>query len=312
MIGQTRAARAIALEPDALESAESARRAGLSAAMAGAEAIDVALAVHSPAPPGLEALLAVARDQGLRVMASVQLTVAAAALDLPPSRDHIVYRHPEWLMVPRVLAGVLRGVDPRSPDYVGRLSRWTRAEPSRPQYLFVSPIGDDAVQFVSSEVRRLFERYAFDGLRLRMAHYPAEDFDFSRDAIASFRAERRSLLSAAEQRRMDAIERVDPLAYVEQFADGWRRFREERLTALVASVARAVRDARPGVAVTLALDDESNAARERGLDNWPAWLERGLLDDVVMPEDAARREDAVRAGPRAAAARGPVDDAERR
>ena len=302
--GQARATRVITVDPDALDSVESARRAGLSAAMAGAGAIEISLALHSPAPPGVEVLVAVAREHGLRVIASVALTVAAAALDLPASRDHVVYRHPEWLMVPKVLAAVLGSVDPRSPDYVGRLSRWTRADPSRAQYLFVSPIDDEAVRFVAAEIRTLFERHRFDGLHLRMAHYPADDFDFSRDALASFRGAQRRALPAAQQRRMDEIERWDRLAYVESFPDQWHRFRAERLTALVASVAEAVRGARPGTTVTLARDDDADAAPERGLQNWPAWLERGLLDGVV------RREDPTRVA--GATARGPINDAGRR
>ena len=63
-------------------------------ALAGQPAFDpLAMAIES------------AHAAGLRVHAWVNVTLVAGAGELPAGRDHVVYRHPEWLMVPRALAG---------------------------------------------------------------------------------------------------------------------------------------------------------------------------------------------------------------
>src|SRR4030095_16415818 len=62
-----------------------------------------------------------ARAAGLKVHAWVSVNLVSSAYELPPSRQHIVYRAPEWLMVPRELAGEMRAVPVRSPAYCGRL-----------------------------------------------------------------------------------------------------------------------------------------------------------------------------------------------
>jgi hypothetical protein len=298
----------VAIAQSAMDASGSARRAVLSALAAGAKTIVIPLALHVPEPDAVAEVMAVAREHSLGVLASVPLTVAAAALDLPANREHVIYQHPEWLMVPKALSAVLRRADVRSPDYVGRLSRWTRADSSRSQYLFISPVDSDAVQFLSAGVRALVERYAFAGVRLRTASYPAEDFDFSRGAIDLFRQHQRRSLTPADQRRMDEVERLEPFAYVQRFQGAWQVFRQDRLTSLVASVAAAVRGARPGIPITVELDGDPETARTNRLQDWQTWVERGLLDGVVVQHgDAGART------PGATAARQPAqDDAARR
>src|SRR3954465_11880817 len=73
------------------------------------------------APPATT--IARAHEAGLQVHAWINVNLIASAADLPAAREHVVYRHPEWLMVPRPLAEELSAIDPRSPGYVGRLAR---------------------------------------------------------------------------------------------------------------------------------------------------------------------------------------------
>ena len=57
-----------------------------------------------PAFDPLATTLALAHTAGLEVHAWVNVNLVAGVNDLPSSRDHVIYRHPEWLMVPRALA----------------------------------------------------------------------------------------------------------------------------------------------------------------------------------------------------------------
>jgi hypothetical protein len=43
----------------------------------------------------------------------------SSAVDLPVAREHLIYRHPDWLMVPREIAQDVAKVPADSPAYVG-------------------------------------------------------------------------------------------------------------------------------------------------------------------------------------------------
>src|SRR5260221_14267125 len=69
----------------------------------GVEPRPAALASQPTFDP-LAVTIARAHDAGLQVHAWINVNLIAGAADLPSARDHVVYRHPEWLMVPRALA----------------------------------------------------------------------------------------------------------------------------------------------------------------------------------------------------------------
>jgi uncharacterized lipoprotein YddW (UPF0748 family) len=52
----------------------------------------------------LAATIAQAHEAGLQVHAWVNVNLVAGVGEMPSSPDHVIYRHPEWLMVPRTLA----------------------------------------------------------------------------------------------------------------------------------------------------------------------------------------------------------------
>src|SRR5262245_4865615 len=52
----------------------------------------------------LAAVLAEAHAAGIRVHAWVNVNLVSSAVDLPISPEHVIVRHPEWLMVPRQIA----------------------------------------------------------------------------------------------------------------------------------------------------------------------------------------------------------------
>jgi hypothetical protein len=88
----------------------------------------------------LATVIADAHAAGLQVHAWVSVNLVSSSVSLPASRDHLIYRAPEWLMVPRELAAEMKKIDLRSPAYVGRLARWTRAHASIVEGLYTSPL----------------------------------------------------------------------------------------------------------------------------------------------------------------------------
>lgn len=228
----------------------------------------------------LASVLAAAHAAGLRVHAWMNVNLVSSAVDLPIAPTHLIHRHPEWLMVPRDLAQELARVKENSPAYVGRLARWTRAQPAGVEGLYASPILPAAAAHVEAVVRDVVTRYDLDGVHLDYARYPGERFDYSQGAIREFRQTIRPALSAAARREADAREAIDPLIYPDTYPEEWKAFRIGRMTALVGRLQNAIKAARPGTFVSVATAPDLREAREHRLQDWGAWLTAGLVDAV--------------------------------
>jgi uncharacterized lipoprotein YddW (UPF0748 family) len=228
----------------------------------------------------LRAVLESAHAAGLRVHAWVNVNLISSASDLPAAREHVVYRHPSWLMVPRDIAQELANVEPESPAYVGKLARWTRAQPADVEGLYTSPILPDAAEYVEGIVRDIARRYPVDGVHFDYARYPSDRFDYSRGAIREFRASVQGRLDAATRRGLDADEAVDLFAYPDALPDQWRGFRLARMTALIGRLRSAVKAERPQALVTAAAAPDLRDAHDRRLQDWREWLSAGLIDAI--------------------------------
>jgi uncharacterized lipoprotein YddW (UPF0748 family) len=249
-----------------------------------------------------------AHRAGLRVHAWINVDLVASGATLPRSRDHIVSRHPEWLMVPRDLAGIALKTDVHSPAYLGQLMRWTRAAASRVEGLYLSPIPSGAQAYTAAVVHELVSHYPLDGVHLDYARYPDDGFDYSAIAIAEFRANRLSATSVADRQRLDQRAASDPLIWPKTFPQGWVSFRRDRLTALVSRLALDARATRPGIIVSAAVSPSAEEARVDRLQDWPLWASTGALD-VVCPMAYATDLSTFSAqvtGARASAGRVPV------
>ena len=137
--------RALWVVRSSVDSADAIRRMVASATANGFNTLFVQVPGRGEAelPRGFDALAETIREahaHGLRVHAWINVNLVSSAAALPPGRDHIIYKHPEWLMVPRELAPELAAIDPRNPEYLGRLARWTRANAPRIEGLYLSPL----------------------------------------------------------------------------------------------------------------------------------------------------------------------------
>lgn len=236
-------------------------------------------------PAGFDPLgtvLQLAHQAGLRVHAWINIDLVSSATTLPRSRDHVVARHPEWLMVPRALAGSLGAVDPQSPEYVGTLARWTRGQSDTVEGLYLSPIDPAARDYQTRVVSEIAAKYPVDGIHLDYLRYPSDEFDYSVRTLEAFRASELGSVSAAERERADALRATDRAAWTKQFPDAWRAFRRDRLSDLMTRIRAAIRLARPGAVVSAAVAPDPDDAKDHRLQDWRSWASAGELD-VICP-----------------------------
>ena len=240
------------------------------------------LAAGGPDFDPLALTIALARERNLRVHAWVNVNLVSSGADLPTASTHLVYRHPEWLMVPRALAYELSRIDPRSPEYVGRLARWTRARASDIEGLYASPIHPGAADHVAEVVRDLVASYDLDGLHLDYIRYPGAEFDFSRGALLEFRRSIDTDMTPEERARFDTADFSALVGATERFPGRWAEFRRSRLNALLMRVRTVAKTERPSLTLSAAVFPDADEALRIKLQDWRGWLDLGLLD-VVCP-----------------------------
>jgi len=228
----------------------------------------------------LASVLDAGHAAGFRIHAWINVNLISSAAELPSAREHLIYRHPAWLMVPRDIGQQMAAIDSDSPGYVGTLARWTRAHSTEIEGLYTTPIVPEAADYTDSVVRNLVRRYAVDGVHFDYARYPNDRFDFSRGAIREFRSAVRSTLPDATRRLLDAQEPDDLFAYPDGLPEQWRTFRLARMTALMNRLHATVKRERPAATISLAVAPDLHEARQLKLQDWGAWLDAGLADAV--------------------------------
>ena len=281
---QEGAARTLWVQAASLQSPESIRRMVATAATNGVETLFVP--VRAAQALGFDPVgetISAARERGMRVHAWLNVNLVSGAAELPPSRDHVIYQHPDWLMVPRELAAELLGVDVRSPEYLGRLARWTRAHAERVGGLFVSPLHAGAHLELAAVVKEVVTRYAVDGVHLDDVRFPGADFDYSRSAVQAFRTAIRPRLAPAERTRIDAVEAIDPFAYPEELGEEWRLFRQTQVTALITRLRSTVKAVRPDIVVSAGVLPDAARAATDAFQDWRTWLDNGSIDALRPP-----------------------------
>jgi uncharacterized lipoprotein YddW (UPF0748 family) len=220
-----------------------------------------------------------AHRAGLKVHAWVNVNLVSDAVP-PTARKHIVYAHPEWLMVPRPLAEELGRMNPRNPEYLRQLSEYARARSDRVEGIFLSPIHKGSADHIVKVVGDIVSRYEVDGIHLDYIRYPNDEFDYSAEALDEFRADVTSRMTGAERRDYASRARGRPLFYTDMFPQGFQEFRRARLTALLTRIRTAVKSRRPRAMLSAAVFPDANDATTRRFQNWSGWLEAGLLDAI--------------------------------
>lgn len=219
-----------------------------------------------------------AHRAGIKVHAWINVNFVSSAVTLPRSARHVARRQSEWLMVPAPLATSLRGVDPRSPDYLAAIARWTRPLSSQIEGVYLSPVTDAAQEYTSSVVGEITTNYAVDGVHLDYLRFPSDAFDYSPGALAAFREHQAASLSPADRQRIDTRATTDPAAWTAAFPDAWSTFRRARLTALADRLAAIVRRARPQAVLSAAVGKNADESSTFRFQPWRAWASARTFD----------------------------------
>jgi uncharacterized lipoprotein YddW (UPF0748 family) len=223
-----------------------------------------------------------AHAQGLRVHAWLNVYLVANVGKLPDLPEHIIYQHPDWLMVPRPLAAKLYGMDPKSPEYLAKLRDYTRANRQIIEGLYVSPAHPAVKENLRNIWLDVLEKYEVDGLHFDYVRYPNANFDYSRTSLERFRAELEPKLEEADRQKMAALVAKNPLAFAIAYPSRYAQFQREQVSEFVESIYHAVKARKPEVAVSAAVYADAAEGYRSRYQDVKTWLRRGALD-IVCP-----------------------------
>jgi uncharacterized lipoprotein YddW (UPF0748 family) len=230
--------------------------------------------------------LALAIDEahlvGIKVHAWINIFLVANIERLPRAKDHLIYKHPDWVMVPRGVAAEAYNLDPKSPEYLERIVEHTRNNRADLEGLFVTPAHPEVKDNLFNIWMDVATKYEVDGLHFDYVRYPNPQFDYSRASIDRFRHELEPDLETGERESLTDEFQRDPLVYATKFSERYARFQRDQVTELVERIYKGVKQAKPHVVISAAVfANDEDAVRSRFQD-WKQWLQKGWLD-VLCP-----------------------------
>jgi uncharacterized lipoprotein YddW (UPF0748 family) len=201
------------------------------------------------------------RKAGIQIHAWLNTHYTWGSGDLPKSPDHIVNKHPEWLM---------RNRENRVTFTPGGQSEGAYTCPSNPE--------------VKEHVRNCFldvvENYDVDGVNFDYVRYPSVDYCFCDGCMSRFKEWMDKELPPERIAALDAMK--DRLTYVQAFPRKWDDFRRKQITDLVGQVYRRAHEIKPGIIVSADVFPDFDDASTHRFQDWKLWLKMGILD-VLMP-----------------------------
>lgn len=177
----------------------------------------------------------------------------------PYSSQHVVNRHPEWLMQ----------------DKQGRTTLTQRGDC---EGAFLDPALPEVREHTKNVFLDVASRYPVDGIHFDYVRFPSGDYSFSNEALNRFREHLLPTLAPGAARYADTKRAGNRLAWYYLYPKEWRAWRQGLVTETVKSISDAAHRARPGLIVSAAVFPNYGVASLDKGQAWRDWLRDGILD----------------------------------
>lgn len=224
----------------------------------------------------LQTTIELARQQGLKVHAWINLLLVSSLARLPRSREHVALRHPDWLLTPSDLVRKVRSLPDGDPRQLSLRSQYFH-EQKAAEGLFLDPALPEVQVHLLKMVGELVSSYQIDGLHLDYVRYPGTDPAYGLGAITQF-------VRSLPERPIgpEGLSTAQSLTIAGQYPQEWNQFRRNQVTRLVSRIQHKVSQEDPQILLSAAVVADPNRAYNSCLQDWQQWLKAGILD-VVCP-----------------------------
>jgi len=197
------------------------------------------------------------RQAGIQIHAWLNTHYTWGSSDPPKSPEHIVNKHPEWLM--------------KTAE-----NRVTLAPVGQAEGAYTCPSNPEVKEHVRNCFLDVVENYDVDGINFDYVRYPSVDYCFCDGCLARFKEWMDKELSADRIETLSAIK--DRLTYVQAFPKKWDDFRRKQITDLVGQIYRRSHDIKPGIIVSADVFPSFDDAYNNRFQDWKLWMKMGIMD----------------------------------
>jgi len=203
----------------------------------------------------LKYVLEKAHSENIKVHAWLNTLYVWSKDELPRSRNHIIYRHPEWL----------------TQNYEGNLSMgFLRSK--NVDGIFLSPYFFEVKNYFQNILLEILKNYDIDGIHFDYIRYPSKEFGFEYELRSRFK-----LKTGTDPNELYS---VNNSTYVnkEDLLHQWKKMRADALTDFLNFLVTKCRKAYPNIRYSCSVKPDLNIARDYYLQNWDEWLEKEIID----------------------------------
>ena len=198
---------------------------------------------------------------GLQIIAWLNTHYSWSSPEHPKSPEHVVNKHPEWLMRTRE-------------------GEFTFEFGGETEGAYTCPSNPLVKEHVKNCFLDVVANYDVDGINFDFVRYPNPDYCFCDTCLSSFKAQMDAKLTAEKIAELAAKD--DKFAYVDAFKDEYDQFRRDQITDLVSQIYHGTKAIKPKMLVTADVFPEFNDAYSRRFQDWKTWMKMGIMD-ILMP-----------------------------
>jgi len=215
------------------------------------------LAGQSPDFDPLGQILEQAHAAGIEVHAWINANLTWGFVKPPVSPNHIVNKHPDWLM--------------RTDQ-----NKYTVTFGKDVEGTYTCPSNEEWREMYRDIYLDVVDQYEVDGVHFDFIRYPSPRFCYCDRCLGMFETRMDGEITA--EQRGQLAEDSDRIAYTKAFPDKWDDYRREQITAMVYKVHDAVKKARPKVIVSASVFPDSSDAYNHRFQDWKRWMADGKID----------------------------------
>jgi uncharacterized lipoprotein YddW (UPF0748 family) len=171
----------------------------------------------------------------------------------------VVKQHPDWL-TRKLDQSLTDDPKPNRKNPLGAISLAVKGD----QQVWLNPFHPEVQQFFIAMITELVKKYEVDGIQLDDHFGLPIDYGYDPYTLALYRREHNNQLPPKDGAN-----------------EAWIKWRADKLTQFMVQIQRAVKATRPQAIVSLSPNAPDFAYRKY-LQNWPQWVEKGILDEVVV------------------------------
>jgi len=205
------------------------------------------------------------RKTDIKIHAWVNISFILNAKNYPPSENHILSKHPDWVTY----------------DVKGRpISDYSEKE-LRQNLLegyFLDPALPEVKEYLNSIIIDILQKYKVDGLHYDFIRYPYSGYSpYYKKDLSDFGYNPRVMKAFIEKFGFDPRQQIS-----EEQKSIFDQFREEQITEIVKRNTVSAKDINPELIVSAAVMPRYDWGKRVYFQNWPEWLKNNYIDIACM------------------------------